>query len=463
MSLSITYYSLLGVSETATIAEIKKAYRVKARTQHPDVQRQNGFPADETTFQLINEAYKILSDEKSREEYDRSLQTPPEEPQNEEPTWGEETEETWEEDTTDNNEEILDEDIDVEEDPYDVHDYPTYDNTYPHAYGWEDSSLSETKSVIYPQPQKTKILLPISLGSLALIWLGYLIIFMSVNSEETIFPLILAILFTLPTGIVAIPPRTFEKIPPLKAMRGIVYGLGGLAIIASFIVPIVIPQAILAIIAYLSMRLLVKSKYGSNLISENNSNIRTWGKPGDLAGAAKKFGYNNIKWGIKGEQKTASLLSVFPERLETATVFHGLRFPGSTNADVDHAVLYGNRLALIDSKMWKPALYEFGSGYIEIHDFDGGDMETRTTHFHEAVSKYSEMFPNLEVKGWYFIHSTQPNENIQIGEYNKLGETILSHPEDGMEEVGQWLVESKNKKKNVINRKNIYKMLCHLK
>lgn len=59
------YYDLLGVSQSATDEEIKKAYRKKAMTHHPDK------GGDKETFQKIQEAYETLSDNDKRKIYDR--------------------------------------------------------------------------------------------------------------------------------------------------------------------------------------------------------------------------------------------------------------------------------------------------------------------------------------------------------------------------------------------------------
>ena len=53
-------YETLGVSESATQAEIKKAYRKLARKYHPDICKK---PECEEKFKEINAAYEVLSDE----------------------------------------------------------------------------------------------------------------------------------------------------------------------------------------------------------------------------------------------------------------------------------------------------------------------------------------------------------------------------------------------------------------
>jgi molecular chaperone DnaJ len=63
------YYEILGVSQSATADEIKKAYRRLARQHHPDV-NPNDNEAEER-FKEIAEAYEILSDQQKRAAYDR--------------------------------------------------------------------------------------------------------------------------------------------------------------------------------------------------------------------------------------------------------------------------------------------------------------------------------------------------------------------------------------------------------
>lgn len=63
------YYNALGVDRTATEADIKAAFRKKARELHPDVNRDD--PHAEERFKEINEAYEVLSDAEKRRMYDR--------------------------------------------------------------------------------------------------------------------------------------------------------------------------------------------------------------------------------------------------------------------------------------------------------------------------------------------------------------------------------------------------------
>src|SRR6201991_4724999 len=63
------YYEILGVTRTATEAEMKSAYRKLAMKWHPD--RNPGDKDCEHHFKEINEAYDVLKDEQKRAAYDR--------------------------------------------------------------------------------------------------------------------------------------------------------------------------------------------------------------------------------------------------------------------------------------------------------------------------------------------------------------------------------------------------------
>ncbi len=64
------FYKILGVAKDATAKEIRKQYRLLAHKLHPD--KNTGNKKLEEEFKAVSEAYEILSDEKSRAEYDEA-------------------------------------------------------------------------------------------------------------------------------------------------------------------------------------------------------------------------------------------------------------------------------------------------------------------------------------------------------------------------------------------------------
>ncbi len=65
------FYTLLAVSETASLKEIKTAYRRLAKKHHPD--KNLGNKKAEEDFKEILHAYLVLSNSLKRREYDKLL------------------------------------------------------------------------------------------------------------------------------------------------------------------------------------------------------------------------------------------------------------------------------------------------------------------------------------------------------------------------------------------------------
>jgi curved DNA-binding protein len=62
------YYKILGIERSATVEDVKSAYRKLARKHHPDVSKEAGA---EARFKEIGEAYQVLQDPQKRAAYDQ--------------------------------------------------------------------------------------------------------------------------------------------------------------------------------------------------------------------------------------------------------------------------------------------------------------------------------------------------------------------------------------------------------
>lgn len=153
-----------------------------------------------------------------------------------------------------------------------------------------------------------------------------------------------------------------------------------------------------------------------------------------------RFGANQI-YGAPGTgaehraaRLTANVLATYFTRLPAVRIFHGLAEPGSVFADVDHAVLCGHRLVLIESKMWLPGHYdvdEDGEVWRNDHPFRGGSIQLI-----EQIPAFRAQWPELEVRGVVLLYPSRPGEITT----DYTGAVIPPMvPADFVREIGGWL------------------------
>lgn len=70
------HYAILGVEQNATLSEIKRAFREKAKRQHPDVAGGGEAQAATAGMRRILESYAVLSNRRLREQYDKIFYRP---------------------------------------------------------------------------------------------------------------------------------------------------------------------------------------------------------------------------------------------------------------------------------------------------------------------------------------------------------------------------------------------------
>ncbi|MFC5287961.1 J domain-containing protein [Actinokineospora guangxiensis] len=136
-----------------------------------------------------------------------------------------------------------------------------------------------------------------------------------------------------------------------------------------------------------------------------------------------------------GERLTADLLARYLAPLPGSRVFHGLSRPGSVFADVEHAVLCGSRLVLIESKLWLPGHYEFDDDaalWRNDHPFRGGE-----TTLPEAVAAFQDLLPGVQVRGALILYPNRRGE-LTTDATPALGVSPVD-PDTFVHTFGSWL------------------------
>jgi hypothetical protein len=153
------------------------------------------------------------------------------------------------------------------------------------------------------------------------------------------------------------------------------------------------------------------------------------------SGGGVVFGRPGVEQDQMAERLTARLLIEYLAPLPGARIFHGLAWPGSVFADVDHAVLRGHRLVLIESKMWLPGHYiadDSGAVWRNGHPFRGGAVRLP-----DGVSAYRELLPDIEIRGALLVYPSRAGE-VTTGESPEVAAPPMS-PERFVREIGEWL------------------------
>jgi curved DNA-binding protein CbpA len=161
---------------------------------------------------------------------------------------------------------------------------------------------------------------------------------------------------------------------------------------------------------------------------------KIWGMPGVLDDAVKKFGQHNIDLGTAGEETTADLLEDLL-KIPGTRIFHGLKFPGSLTADIDHAIINGNKIVFIDSKMWVGAHYKW-IGPDTLGRIRRKEFKEIHTNFPAAVGYLSQTFNKQQVMAMTIIHS---NNNSRVSFDNSYASKVmLINGPDAIREIGNW-------------------------
>lgn len=164
------------------------------------------------------------------------------------------------------------------------------------------------------------------------------------------------------------------------------------------------------------------------------------GEPGiGLNAAVDTFGAENVQSGIEGERLTAHEIATFIlSHVPGSFLFNGIRYPGLKAADIDHALLYRDKIALIDTKVWSPGLYSQFSEDI-CATLSNGQTIISKNIVQYADSRLMRMFAQMKsmkhvkVKSFIIVH----NKNTDYPQ--PLFGHDLYTMEEGMKALGEFL------------------------
>lgn len=137
------------------------------------------------------------------------------------------------------------------------------------------------------------------------------------------------------------------------------------------------------------------------------------------------------------ERLTAEVCERYLTRLPGVRLFHGVSLPDSVYADVDHAVLCGRRLVLVESKGWLPGHYTTDADGRLCRNgrvFRGGG-----TRLSESIEAFRTLLPDVEIRGALVLYPSRSGEITTDPHTRMSDDTVVLTPERFVHRIGDWL------------------------
>lgn len=189
---------------------------------------------------------------------------------------------------------------------------------------------------------------------------------------------------------------------------------------------------------------------------------KIWGVAGDLSSATEVFGAQAVALGSTGEKFTAELMEQLL-RIPGTRILHGLRYPGSENADVDHVIINGDKIVFVDSKLWKAGDYSWQWDGVILRR-NGKEETPIDTTFHYAVTSFHKQMAGVKIRSNILIHSASGKPvNIDNSNrervYGDAPDTRMVTAQQFLAETGEWFSEGKPGYINKFALKYLYAQL----
>jgi hypothetical protein len=386
----VDYYELLEIKPGASQAEIKSAHRSLVKVLHPDA------GGSQIMFRLVQEAYETLSDPARRAAYDARRSRGVPEQRRPAPEW-----ETWEE---------------YQEEAAYAEQQERPPEPPPKPAGFA-SGLKAIPLESIPWWRRVnpeaKVHWRPGFGwaqrwffMVAAVWTALLV--------GTVVPMLtsgfsyVAVVVIVPIAYVAV--TIAGKATP-KFLAVITYiwaagmaAIGAYALTAGHLYGIAVVLLAAGVFALPPLgRWYLASRVTERIFTHEFRTFNLFGAPGTRLLPSED---EPVKDCSQSEWMTLDLLSGYLGQIPAARIFHGLAWPGSSKAEVDHAVLCGRKLLLIESKLWPAGHYtsDGNGGLLR----DGESFEGASLRLSRTVAAYQMLLPRVQVEGIVLVHPKEP-------------------------------------------------------
>ncbi len=496
MSVDRTYYDVLGISETAPDAVVKAAHRALMKSLHPDTAT-----GDLAQAKAVNEAFRVLASPSSRQEYDDKLSaeraqrttreprpTPPDQHTDidEEDDWGEEAEWTAPESSRPPPEppkparpapKPTDRGAPARKDfatanpatlaGVNVWDRERIDQS---SMPWFTRDYGGTQKREHPRLKRITARFPRSVRFWA--WVSFTLLCVlaalpvipmiidaveqgrllgeaaetAAMGQDAVEPLVMAVLgimayLLLGPGLAFLAGRRRAR-RTQGLVRYLLYLMAGAALCLQVArtggAAAALPFLLVLVLFALTVELFRAGRppLGGRRRLLPRADVRRYNRWGTPGGGHSHAAHILPDWAA-AQIMTGQLIDSVLQTIPKAKGVHGLRMPGSDVA-VNHAVLCGRRLAIVNSESWMGGdAYWLNGALMFAHPHLKATVQPYP--FTQAPAAFAGVFGRLEVRGWLVLHS-KDGRGFRINN-QEAGSTRIVTPEDFLREVGEWLSE----------------------
>ncbi|WP_169303960.1 nuclease-related domain-containing protein [Arthrobacter sp. CAU 1506] len=198
-----------------------------------------------------------------------------------------------------------------------------------------------------------------------------------------------------------------------------------------------------ALVLVLCLIIKVVGRRWGKAVSMATARQLVFGAPGDaLLSGWTRFRREDIAKGVEGERWTAQALEMLLA-IPGTRILHGLRFPGSHVADVDHAVINGDRVVYVDSKFWKPGQYQWVDSETLASVHPRG-LRRRPIHMDVLQTHPLTAKVGAEMTCHVIVHANAPGD-VTFTPGRQISPTGIpvTGVQEGIDMIGHWLLQGK--------------------